>query len=222
MSSKQQEAPSVEETLEKTEFGHIINENKKPILIIGAIVLVLILAYAVMVQVKESKQFEELDKVFKVESSLFSPYLEGSEKADQFKTKLLKMENEFQAHASLTPPFLAGLNKLQEDKALNKETVDFAKKWISKMDQKSTLYVLSGVRVAAILEDQGRENESIEILSGMIANNVDFLTDKIHFDLGRMMMKAGQKEEAKKHLQKVVDAETPSEYKTMAKIYLNE
>lgn len=222
MSSNQQEAPSVEETLKKTDLGQVINENKKPILIIGAIVVVLILVYAIMVQVQKSQRFEELDKVFKVEASLFNPYLDGSQKADEFSKKLISMENEYQAHPSLTPPFLASLNKLGEDKALTKETVDFAKKWISKMDQKSNLYVLSGIRVAAILEDRGRASESIELLNAMLGNNVDFLTDKIHFDLGRMLMNAGKKDEAKEHLQKVVEAKTPSEYQTMAKIYLNE
>lgn len=217
-----QEAPSVEETLKKTDLGQVINDNKKPILIIGGIILALILAYSIMVQVNKSQMIEDLDKAFKVESSLFIPFLDGKETAEAFKPKLLKMENEYQAHPSLTPPFLASMNKLMEENAMTKDMVDFSKKWISKMDQKGNLYVLSGIRVAAILEDRGRASESIEILDGMIANNVEFLNDKIHFELGRLHMAAGQKEKAREHLQKVVDAKSPSEFKTMAKIYLNE
>ena len=220
--SSNQEAPSVEETLNKTDLGQVINDNKKPILIVGAIIVALILAYSVMLQIQKSTRIEELDKAFKVEDSLFNPYLDGKIQADEFKTKLLSMENEYQAHVSLTPPFLSSVNKLMEDKALTKDVVDFSKKWISKMDQKGNLYVLSGLRVTAILEDRGREVEAIEILEKMLANNVDFLTDKIHFDLGRMLMDQGKKEEAKTHFKEVVEAESASEYKTMAKIYLNE
>ena len=221
MSSKQ-EAPSVEETLNKTDLGHVINENKKPILIIGAIILALILAYSVMVQVKDSQRIEDLDKAFAVETSLFTPFLEGKEKPKTFSERLLNMENEYHAHPTLTPAFLTAMNKLIEDKAMTKEVVDFSKKWISKMNHKGNLYILSGIRVAAILEDRGRADEGIEILQGMISNNVDFLTDKIHFELGRMLLAKGQKDKAREHLQKVVDAEAPSEFKTMAKIYLNE
>lgn len=220
--SSNQEAPSVEETLNKTDLGQVINDNKKPILIIGAIVLALILAYSIMVQVNKSRNFETLDKVFKIEQSLFTPYLESKEKPDVFIGKLLKMENEFHAHASLTPAFLSSLNKLIEDKGMTKEVVDFSKTWINKMDQKGNLFVLSGIRVAAILEDRDRASESIEILEGMIGNKIEFLSDKIHFELGRMLVAQGKKDEAKEHLQIVVDAETPSEFKTMAKIYLNE
>ena len=220
--STNQEAPSVEETLNKTDLGQIINDNKKPILIIGVIILVLIAAYSVMLQVQKSSRMEELDKAFKVEDSLFNPYLDGKMEAGTFKKQLIEMDNSFQAHSSLTPPFLSSLNKLMEDGALSKDVVDFSKKWISKMDQKGNLFVLSGVRVAAILEDRGREAEAIEILEKMLANNVEFLVDKIHFDLGRLLMAEGKKEEAKDHFRKVVDSESNSEFKTMAKIYLNE
>ena len=71
--STNQEAPSVEETLNKTDLGQVINDNKKPILIIGVIILVLIAAYSVMLQVQKSSRMEELDKAFKVEDSLFNP-----------------------------------------------------------------------------------------------------------------------------------------------------
>lgn len=221
MSSKQ-EAPSVEETLKKTDLGQVINENKKPILIIGAIILALILAYSVMVQVNQSKAIENLDKAFKAESTLFDKYLEGTEKADAFNTKLLAVDTKYYGNPSLTPPFLSSLNKLIEDKAMTKEVVDLSKIWISKMDQKGNLYVLSGLRVAAILEDRDRASEGIEILQGMVGNNIEFLSDKINFDLGRMLKDAGQNDKAREYLQKVVDSKTPSEFKSMAKIFLNE
>lgn len=222
MATKQQEAPSVEETLNKTDLGQVINDNKRPILIFGAVIVLLIIAYSVMVQVSANKTAEELDRAFKVRSELFIPFLEGKEKADVFKTKLLKMENTFQANPNLTPEFLGSLNKLVEDKALDKPTLDFAVKWIGKMNKKSNLYILSALRVSALLEDNARADEAIAILQGMIDNKADFLADKIHFDLGRMLMDKGEKEKAKSHFQFVVDAEEVSEFRTMAKIYLNE
>ena len=52
--STNQNAPSVEDTLAKTDLGSTISEYKRPILITGAVILVLIIAYSVSMQVQQN------------------------------------------------------------------------------------------------------------------------------------------------------------------------
>ncbi len=222
MATKQQEAPSVEETLNKTDLGQVIADNKRPIMILGAVVVLLIIAYSIMVQVSASKAAAELDRAFKKRVELFKPFLEGAEKDDAFKAKLLKMDSDYLASPNLTPDFFTALNKLADDKAMDKATLDFALKWIGKMNKKNNLYILSALRTTALLEDNDRADEAITLLQEMLSNKIEFLNDKVNFDLGRMLLAKGEKEKARPHFQAVVDAKDVSEFQTMAKIYLNE
>ena len=221
-----QEAESIEKTLEatleRTDFGHIINENKKPILIIGGIILLLIAGYSIMETVQSNKRSEKLDSLFKVEDTVFNAYNDGKIDDNAFKTAFAGISNEFQAEPNLVPPMLKSINKLETNKALDPATLDKVKAWLGKMDKKNYLYLFAAIRVAAIYEDHNQVNESISLLEGLIANKADFMLDKIHFDLGRFYKENGDKEKAKSHFNSVVALEQESEFKSIAKIYLGE
>jgi predicted negative regulator of RcsB-dependent stress response len=225
--STNQEMPSVEETLNKTDLGHIINENKRPIMIVFGIALVLILGYSVMTSVQATKHKEKLDKVFTIEQTVFTTFLglkDGEIKPEQltsFKTAMAGISNEFLAHPSLTPPFIEALNKLDTAQALDDSVLKMAQTWIGKMDKRGHMYTISAIRVAGLLEDRSKADESIAILEGIIANKTEFLLDRVNFDLGRIFYKKGNKEKATAHLTKVMETEQ-SEFKTIAKIYLSE
>ena len=225
--STNQEMPSVEETLNKTDLGHIINENKRPIMIVFGITLALILGYSVMTSVQESNHKEKLDKVFTIEQTVFTTFLGlkdeelKAEKIDSFKTALQGISNEYLAHPSLTPPFIEALNKLDGAKALDDSILKMAQTWIGKMDKRAHIYTISAIRVAGLLEDRNKADESIVLLEGILANKSDFLVDRVNFDLGRIFYKKGNKEKATEYLTKVMETEQ-SEFKTIAKIYLSE
>jgi predicted negative regulator of RcsB-dependent stress response len=221
-----QEAETIEKaletTLEKTDFGHIINENKRPILIVGAIILLLIIGYSVMETVQSNKRSEKLDSIFKVEQSVFNAYLDGKSDDNAFKTAFASISNEFQAEPNLVPPMMKAINKLEANKALDQSTLDKVTTWLSKMDKKNYLYLFTALRVAAIYEDHNQINKSIALLDGLIKNNTDFMLDRIHFDLGRFYLATGEKDKAKNHFNSVISLEQESEFKSVAKIYLSE
>lgn len=225
--STNQEMPSVEETLNKTDLGHVINENKRPIMIVFGVTLALILGYAVMTSVQATKHKEKLDKVFTIEKTVFTTFLSlkneeiKPEQLTSFKAGLTGIANEFLAHPLLTPPFIEGLNKLDGAKAIDESVMTMAQTWIGKMDKRGHLYTITAIRVAGLLEDRKNPDASIKILEGIVANKTKFLVDRVNFDLGRIFYKMGNKAKATEYLTKVVETEQ-SEFKTIAKIYLSE
>lgn len=220
--STNQNAPSVEETLAKTDLGSTISEYKRPILISAAVILVLIVTYSVTRQVQQNKTQERLDQIFKVETEVFTPFLAKDSKlsAQDFKKSLLAISNEHQGHPQLIPSLLEALNKLEETNALDAETVSFAIKWMDRLDKKGNLHLLMALRISALLEDRGEQDQAIKILEGIMANKVEFLKTRVQFDLGRMYKNAGDKTRAKELLEKVASEE--SEYQGIAKLYLSE
>lgn len=221
-----QEAESLEKTLEttleKTDFGHMINENKRPILIIGAIILLLIIGYSVMDTVQSNKKVEHMENIFKVEDSVFNAYLEGKTTADAFKTAFAGISNEFMAEPNLVPVMLQAMNKLEEAKGMDNATLDKIGMWLNKMDKKNYLYLFTALRMAAIYENHAQVDKGIAILSELIANKGDFMLDQVHFSLGRLYKIKGDTAAATKEFQAVVDMQEDSEFKNMAKIYLSE
>lgn len=213
---------SVEETLEKTDFGHIINENKKAILIIGGIIVALIVAYSAFDHVKSNKYKESLDDTFKVESSVFISFLDGKNDAKAFLANLKGVDAKYIGHANLVPSLLLALNKVQEDGSMSNEYLELAMTWLNKIDKRSELYLLAGLRVSALSEDLGSTDKSIEILEDIKGKKFSILEDRVHFELGRLYLAKGNKDKAAANLKVVIDYKGESELKNMAKIYLSE
>ena len=222
------ETPTLDETLNKTDFGHWVNENKRPILITAAVVVVLIIAYSVVNHIQESKRSENLDKLYKVETEVFTPFLDKKIKDDEFKTKLLAMENANIGEANLTPSFIESVNLLVENKQIDEKVLSFMGRWIERMNKKGTLYTLSALRYAAILEDNNKVEDALKILEGMAANKIEFMQNRVFFELGRLYKAQGNKESAIKYLEKVLEkkdedntgAASFNQYENLAKFYL--
>lgn len=224
--SSNQEAESLEKTLEttleKTDFGHIINENKRAILIIAAIVVVLIVGYSVMDTVQSNKRAQRLDEIFQLEKTVFLSYLDGKSDDNAFKQAFNGISNEFIAEPNLVPSMVKALNKLETNKALESTTLDKVGVWLSKMDKKNNLYVLAAMRISALYENHAQNDKAIDLLAGMLANNTEFMQDQIHFNLGRLYKLKGDSVKAKEHFTVVANLKEESEFTNMAKIYLSE
>ncbi|MBD64236.1 MAG: hypothetical protein CME62_03460 [Halobacteriovoraceae bacterium] len=218
----QGQGPSVEETLEKTDFGQLINENKKPILIIAAIVVVLIIGYAIFAQMQKAQQKERLEDVFKVESSVFIPFLEDKSEASDYRAKLNGIDAEYIGEPNLVPSFLQALNKLKEKDSLTSADAETAQKWLDNIDKRSELYLLTGLRVAVLHENLGQNEKAIAVLEDLKGKNYGVLTDRVHFELGRLYVAQGNKEKAQENLQKVIDSKEQNQFKSMATIYMSE
>ena len=219
-----QEAQTLEETLEKTDLGHIINENKKSVMIAGAVGIVLIIGYVIFSRVQTNQQNERLNKVASIETTLVEPFLgpKSTMKAEEVISKLESLDGSLFSEPSIYPSMIAVLQKLNEEGKLTNSILVKAQTWLDKNDERSEIYLLGGLAMATLWEDQGGTDQALEIYTELIKRPEELLKDKIFFHAGRLHLKKGNKEEAQKHFDYIFKKHKDSQYAKLARLYLSE
>lgn len=219
-----QETPTLEETLNRTDLGHIINENKKPIMIAAAIIVLAIIGYSISDHMRSESRLAKLDKVFDLEKSLFQGYLTDKVKDQEFISGVVTIENDLVGHPNLVPVFIDAINKLDENSAVNAEIISTTEKWAKHVSKSSFLHLFLSVRLSALYEDAGNLDMAISTLESLVANKSKILKNKIYFDLGRLYLAKGDKGTAQERLNALLgeDSVKGTEFETMANILLSE
>lgn len=215
-----QETQTLEETLNKTDLGHVINENKKAVGIASLIIILTIIGYVVFSQVQDNQQKELLAKAYQLNESLFLKFSEGKLTADEFKTQLKSVSNELYTLGNLYPGLLGGLKKLQQENALDQATMDQANVWLETLDKRGNLYLISGLAMASIWEDFGNPEKALSLYSELSKRPDDLMKDQIFFHMGRLTLEAGDKAMGEKYFQYIFDEFADTQYAKLAKIYL--
>lgn len=216
-----QEAQTLEETLNKTDLGHVINENKKSIIIGGIILVLLIIGYSIFDQMQTSNKFEKMDRIFTVEQTVFKPFIEGKTSAIDFKKKLGDINNELVAEPNLVPALIESINLLDQKGEVDEATITIANNWLQKLSTTSSIYLFLGLRMAALYEDAGSLDESIKTLEGMVAHKNTMFKDRIHFDLVRLYTKKGDTAKANERYEFLQKNYEKSEFTRLSKMFLS-
>ena len=219
--STNQDAATLEQTLNRTDLGHVINENKKLILIIGAILVAMILGYSVFSHLKETQMQENLEAVFEVESTVFNPYIEGKVDSEAFKKSLMTVSQDVMTSANLIPSLLASLNKLENEGKLDQDILTLVQNWTNKLNKSSDLYLFVALRVSSLLEDQAQAVKAAQVLEEVRQSKNLFLQDRVHYELGRIYISLNNVERAKERLEFLTKNFEKSIYSTKAKLLLS-
>lgn len=223
MATGQQETPNIDETLNKTDFGQVINENKKPIMIGFVLILVGIVAYSVFSHFQAKQHTVKLNKAFDIQATVFTPYLEGKTKTADFIKSLKEVNQSFVGEVTLVPAFLEALNKLnKEDKAALIAELALVEAWYKNLKTGTELQMLFGLSLVSLYEDNKKYDEAIKVLEVLIASKNDVLKSKLYLDLGRIYLSKNDKTNAASNFQFIVDKYADSDEAPMAKLYLSE
>lgn len=216
-----QDVQSIEEALNKTDLGHVINENKKPIIVVAIIGILCIIAYSFVNYKNNQDSLAELDDIHQIETNVFAPLQEGKIESTEFMKKLAAIDEKYAAHPNLIPPFMAALNTLGV-KAQDDMILDIAKVWARDLDKSSSLGIFFNIRVAALAEDMGKKEDAIKLLNEALNKSYPVLKDKILFDLVRINLQLGKTEEAQKHFATLEKDHKDSEYTELANLFIKE
>lgn len=215
-----QEAQTLEETLNKTDFGHVINENKKGIIITATLIVVAIIIYSVINELSKSQRMDQLNRTFSVEMSIFKPYESGKIKAGDFITSLKGLNNELVGDIALIPSLLSSANKLYTDKAISPEFVKIFENWASQTDKSSYAYVFVALRLSSLYENTGAFPKAVETLEGLKNTKYTAFQEKVQFDLGRMYLLTNQQDKAKASFDYVIEHFKDGEFAKLSNLYL--
>lgn len=219
-----QDAQTLEETLDKTDLGHIINENRKLILTLSFIVIIGIVAYSIQGHLSNEKKLVQLDKAFEVENTIFTPFISDKTKGEDFIKELEKVEMDLVGNPNLVPVLIEAINKLDEQNLVNEKVISLAQKWQKHLSKSHYLNLFLSVRLAGLYEDANKLDEAIATLENLIAFKSNIMKEKIYFDLGRLYLKKGDKQKAQERFDYILKNEklNNSEYAKLIKLYLGE
>lgn len=209
----------IDETLNKTEFGHVINDNKKPILILSAVVVIFIVAFSVFRYQSNQAQAQKLDSAFDIQQQAITPYLEGKIEADKAIEELKGIDQSMVGASSLAPGVLEVADKLVED-GKEDASIELLERWLGEFDSSSYLYYFTGIRLAPLYENQGEPKKAISVYEKLVSSSKGVLEPRMYLELGRLYIGEGDTTKAKSFLTHITKNFDTTEEAKFAKMYL--
>lgn len=219
--SNEPQTQTLDETLNKTELGHVINENKNAILIAAAVVVAIIIGISIFKHQADVKDMEQFDQAYAFQSSVVEPFLNGTIDSAQAAQKIENLDSELQGSPNLAPSIFEVVGKLVKDGDMEK-AISILEKWHSSFEAGSYLRYFAGLRLAPMLEDAGQADKAIAVYEGLVKGSHDLLEARVYLDLGRLYKEKGDSEKSKSFFEHVVKNHDASEEAKLAKLYLQE
>lgn len=210
----------LEKALNKTDLGHFVNENKKAVLVIGALVIVAIAIYSIMNSKKHAKIDEHATVVFNFTEDYASKYLDGTLSKEDFSKNLKAVDQSFYKSEAALPIIFKLATKLQADKDLGAAGALLEESYKSLKTSTFSYYLLS-LNYGAVLENANKLDEAISVYTKAMSMKYDTLKDKIYFDLGRLYLAKGDQKKSDEMFNYVVNNFKESEFNKIAKLYLD-
>ena len=210
---------SVEETLEKTDFGHVINENKKGIIIGGVILIVLIFGYSFYMQTVNSKSNLTLANAYDFKNNVVEAYTAKKISSNEFVKQMNEMPSSIKGEVSILPSVLIGVKALASEGKLE-EAAKILKSWQSNFSDSTFAYFITSFNLSQVYDDLGKSELALETLDSLKRSSVDLLKSKILLDMARIQINNSKSDEAKDNLNIIIkDYKDSSEFK-QAKVML--
>ena len=211
----------VEETLEKTNLGHMINENKNLILTLGAILLAVIVGVSIYKSQAKKSLDAELQTLYKFRSGALADFQQKKINSDAFVKKFNALDAKAQANAGYIGLAVASADALisQNDTTTAIAILEGA---LEKLNANSYSFQLVSHQLATLYEDAGRADDAIATLEKMITGKYKILLSKVYFDLGRLYLAKGDLNKAKNNFEYVVNGFSKDKLSDYSKLYLQE
>jgi predicted negative regulator of RcsB-dependent stress response len=219
MSEATQTQPSIEQTLNKTDLGHMIYENRK--IFFGVIISVLVLAtgYLIWNQTQKSAALEDSVKVFEFQSGPWADAKAGKTDAAALVSSFEALDEGTRA-APIMLPVVLEMSKFLYEKGNYAEAETMLSKYSGTKDQLSSFFV--NMQRAIVLEKLGKIDEAVKMIEPLAQAKDAFMAAKVSVNLGRLYLAQGEKGKAQTQFDHVINTYPNDEQAKVAKLYLSQ
>lgn len=219
MAEATQSSEQVEQTLNKTDFGHLIYENRKILFGLLIALMVAVTGYLIWKQTQEASATNTAEEVFKFQNTTWTEAKAGKTTPEALVATFNKLPTDVQQAPVMLPivlemgQFLYGKGSLNEANSI-----------LDKASQKS--HILSqffvGMQRIVVLEKLGKTDEAISLLEKLNSDKDVPMPQKVSLELGRLYQLKGEKGKAQTQFQNIISQYPNDEYAKVAKLYLNQ
>lgn len=222
-----EETHTLEQTLEKTDLGQVINENKKSILIAGLVVVVLIIAYSIYnYQSKKSYQ-DNLSQVYAFQVDTVDKYIKA--KADDkgamsdadFITKMTALPAHIKGQPTLIPSLFEAIDKLNKNNK-TKEAISILEGWVDQFNKSSYNFFFVAMKLAPMYENAGQLDKASALTQKLISSSIKVSKAQNYLNLGRIQMLQGDNVKAKESFDFIIKNHGNTQAAKLAKLYLQQ
>lgn len=210
---------TIEKTMEKTDFGHLVNSNKNIILGLGAVILIAILGYSFFQHKQDEGRKNTLTEVYVLQSTVISSYKEKKSNANEFLKSLSSKTADIKNHIALLPEYLNISDQLIKD-GKEEAVIDIFLGMYKDAAPNSYAAFLIGNHLTTTYENMGKDEKALEIANDLVKSSLDVMKPHSYLNLGRLQKKSGQDDNSKVSFKHIVDKYPDSEEAKLAKLYL--
>lgn len=218
--SEATQTPTLEQTLNKTDLGHVVYEYRK--VFFGLIVAVLVGAtgFAIWKQAQKSAALENSVKVFEFQSGIWTDVKSGKTEISALVKAFEGLDEKVQT-APVMVPVVLDMGKFLYDKGNYSEADAILSKVSGKLNHPVTSFFVSMQR-AVVLEKLGKIDEAVAVLEPLAQDKEALMPGKVSLELGRLYLAKGEKGKAQTQFDYVVTTFPNDEQAKIAKLYLQQ
>lgn len=212
---------TLDQTLEKTDFGHFLHTHKTLVIIFFVLIVVGTAGFSIYRNQSEENREQALTEIYKFTTTKFA----------EFQTKKISKDEILASYNALNPKVLKnpGIFSLATDLALelknqgaNDEAIKILESALNNYSNSNYAYYLMASNLAVLYEDTNQLDKAISTLEGMTKSKVKIMESKTYFDLGRIYKLKGDINNASVNFNYVMSNFASDEYAKLARIYMSE
>ena len=207
---------TLEQSLNKTDFGHVIYENRKTFIGIILAILVGLAAFVLWRQSKKSQSHDVSIQVFEFRTKTWEGAKEGKLAIPELLKQFEALNKDVQSAPVMVPVALEMGKFLFEKGSLNEAEAILSKVQVS--HPVSAFFV--GMQRSVILERLGKVPEAILVLENLAKDKEVLMSAKVNLELGRLNLLNGEKGKAQTHFEYVINTFPNDEQAKLAKLYM--
>jgi len=207
---------TLEQSLNKTDFGHVIYENRKTFIAVIVAILIAVSGYVLWKQSKKSKALDVSVKVFEFNTKTWSGAKEGKVAFPELVKQFDALDADVQSSPAMVPVALE-MGKFLADKGALSEAEAILSK-VNATHNISAFFI--GMQRAVILEKMSKIPEAVAVLEKLAKDKEVLMSAKVNLELGRLNLLNGEKGKAQTHFEYVINTFPNDEQAKMAKLYM--
>ena len=219
MAEATQSSEEISQTLNKTDFGHIIYENRKILFGILIATLVGVTGYLIWKQTKEAAAVTNSEEVFKFQSTTWAEAKAGKVAPADLVKSFNGLSQDVQ-QAPVMMPIVLEMGQFLHDKGSLAEADSILAKASETNHTLGQFFV--GMQRIVVLEKLGKTDDAISVLEKMNITKDIPMPQKVSLELGRLYLLKGEKGKAQTQFQNVISQYPNDEYAKVAKLYLGQ
>lgn len=209
---------SLEETLNKTDLGHVIYEKKNLIGALLVAILVGILAWMGLTKYQKSQQEKGAELAFAFQNDTWAKVKSGGLSTDELLARLAKLDDSTKSSASLLSLSLE-MSKFLAEKGEYEKGILLLDQVITKNDM-SKFFITH--QKAVLFETMGNLDEAIKVIEGVKKGKDSLMPAHLELFLGRLYFVKNDFNHAKAIFEGIINTYPQDEEAKLAKLYLGE